>query len=64
MEVSMVDWVRVADFGIGGLHLAYELLDTAYETRILVDAAPRVGTRQPPAAEGAQHVPGHTRTDH
>jgi len=32
--------VRVVDFGIRGLHLAYELLD-GYETAILVDATPR-----------------------
>ena len=35
--------VRVVDFGIRGLHLAYELLD-GYDTAILVDAAPRGGT--------------------
>jgi hydrogenase maturation protease len=34
--------VRVADFGIRGVHLAYELLD-GYDTAILVDAAPRGG---------------------
>jgi hydrogenase maturation protease len=33
--------VRVADFGIRGLHLAYELLDEAYDTTILVDATAR-----------------------
>jgi hydrogenase maturation protease len=37
------DWVRAADFGIRGIHLAYELLDRAYETTILVDAVPRGG---------------------
>lgn len=37
------DWVRVADFGIRGIHLAYELLDEGYETTILVDATPRGG---------------------
>jgi hydrogenase maturation protease len=31
--------VRVADFGIRTLHLAYELLDGAYEATLLVDAA-------------------------
>lgn len=31
--------VRVADFGIRALHLAYELLDGGYETTIVVDAA-------------------------
>ena len=33
--------VRVADFGIRGVHLAYEILDGGYEAVILVDAAPR-----------------------
>ncbi|HET6751562.1 MAG TPA: hydrogenase maturation protease [Actinomycetes bacterium] len=37
---DLPDWVRVADFGIRGVHLAYELLE-GYETAILVDAAPR-----------------------
>lgn len=32
--------VRVADFGVRGLHLAYELLDGGYGATILVDAAP------------------------
>lgn len=36
-------WVRVTDFGIRGIHLAYELLDHGYETTILVDATPRGG---------------------
>lgn len=35
--------VSVADFGIRGVHLAYELLD-GYDTTILVDASPRGGT--------------------
>ena len=34
--------VRVTDFGIRGLHLAYDLLD-GYDTAILIDAAPRGG---------------------
>jgi len=33
--------VRVADFGIRGLHLAYELLEGEYGVTILVDAVPR-----------------------
>ncbi len=37
------DWVRVADFGIRGIHLAYELLDGAYGLSVLVDATPRGG---------------------
>ena len=36
----MPDGVDVADFGIRGVHLAYELLD-GYDELILVDAAPR-----------------------
>ena len=35
-------WARVADFGIRGMHLAYELLE-GYESTILVDATPRGG---------------------
>lgn len=36
-------FVRVADFGVRALHLAYELLDGGYEVTILVDAAPMGG---------------------
>lgn len=36
--------VRVADFGVRALHLAYELLDDRYENTILADAA-RMGDR-------------------
>lgn len=36
--------VSVRDFGIRGVHLAYELLDGAYDLTILVDASPRGGT--------------------
>jgi hydrogenase maturation protease len=34
------DTVKIEDFGIRGMHLAYELLD-GYDTAILVDATPR-----------------------
>jgi hydrogenase maturation protease len=34
--------VRVADYGIRGMHLAYDLLDT-YDTLVLVDALPGDG---------------------
>ena len=37
------DGVRVADFGIRGLHLAFELLEHPDDTTILVDATPRAG---------------------
>lgn len=33
--------VRVADFGIRGVHLAYEMVDGGYEQVILVDALPQ-----------------------
>ncbi len=36
----MPEGVRVADFGIRGVHLAYELMDD-YDTAILVDATPQ-----------------------
>jgi hydrogenase maturation protease len=36
----MPDGVKVADFGIRGVHLAYELLD-GYDALILIDAVPR-----------------------
>ena len=36
------DDVTVTDYGIGGIHLAYELLE-GYATAILVDATPRGG---------------------
>ena len=35
--------VRVADFGIRGLHLAFDLLERREATAILVDATPRRG---------------------
>ena len=38
---TLSDGVRVADFGIRGVHLAYEILDGGYDAVILVDAAPR-----------------------
>src|SRR4030095_3373346 len=38
---SLPEWVRVADFGIRGVHLAYEMLDGDYDAAIFVDAAPR-----------------------
>lgn len=35
--------VSVRDFGIRGLHLAYELMDGGYDLAILADASPRGG---------------------
>ncbi|MFC6707446.1 hydrogenase maturation protease [Flexivirga alba] len=36
------EWVRLRDFGIGGVHLAYELLN-GYDDLVLVDAMHREG---------------------
>lgn len=41
-NVELPSDVKVTDFGIRGVHLAYELLD-GYELVILVDASPRGG---------------------
>lgn len=40
-NVTLPDGVRATDFGIRGIHLAYELLDGGFETLILVDALSR-----------------------
>ena len=37
---DLPSWVQVADYGIRGMHLAYDLAD-GYETAILVDTAQR-----------------------
>ncbi|SDX98711.1 hydrogenase maturation protease [Amycolatopsis xylanica] len=39
-HVKLPDWVQIADYGISGMHLAYDLLG-GYDTTILIDAAPR-----------------------
>jgi hydrogenase maturation protease len=36
--------VEIADFGVRGIHLAFELADDRYDGAILVDLAPRGGT--------------------
>jgi hydrogenase maturation protease len=38
------DGVEVRDFGIRGVHLAYEMASGSYDEVILVDAAPRGGS--------------------
>ena len=38
---SLPDGVRVVDFGIRSVHLAYELLDGSYDVLVLVDAVAR-----------------------
>ena len=42
-ELDLPDWVRVGDYGISGMHLAYDLAE-GYGTAILIDATPRGGT--------------------
>ena len=42
-DASLPGWVRVADYGISGMHLAYDLA-AGYAAAILIDAAPRGGT--------------------
>jgi hydrogenase maturation protease len=39
---DLPDWVQVADYGISGMHLAYDLAG-GYDTAILVDTAQRGG---------------------
>ena len=39
-NAGLPDWVRVADYGISGMHLAYDLAE-GFETTVLVDASPR-----------------------
>jgi hydrogenase maturation protease len=41
-EADLPSWVQVADYGISGMHLAYDLAD-GYDSAILVDTAPRGG---------------------
>lgn len=41
--IDLPDWVKVADYGIAGMHLAYDLA-AGVETAVLVDAARRGGT--------------------
>jgi len=40
-DSELPEGVKVADFGIRGVHLAYEMLDGGYDMTILIDAAPR-----------------------
>jgi len=42
-EQGVPEGMRVADFGIRGIHLAYELLEEAYDLTVLADATARGG---------------------
>ena len=39
---ELPDWIRVADYGISGMHLAYDIAE-GYETTIVIDASARGG---------------------
>jgi hydrogenase maturation protease len=52
-EVPLPASVRVADYGIRGVHLAYDLLDGKVDTLILVDALP---LDEPPGTIGVVEV--------
>lgn len=54
--VPLPGWVRVADYGTSGMHLAYDMAD-GYETTILIDAAPRGG--EPGTLTVLDVEPGH-----
>lgn len=43
-SVTLPRRVTAVDYGIRGMHLAYEMLDGDYDTTIMVDAFPRRGT--------------------
>jgi hydrogenase maturation protease len=42
-QSELPPWVHVADFGIRGIHLAFELVERECDTTILVDATPQGG---------------------
>lgn len=56
-DAPLPDWVTVADYGISGMHLAYDLAE-GYETTILIDAAPRGG--EPGTVTVTEAEPGHS----
>jgi len=62
------DGVNVVDFGIRGVHLAYELSSGKYDAAILVDAVPRGGAPgtlyaiEPEDDGSAMDMDGHTVT--
>ena len=69
--VRLPGWVRVADYGISGMHLAYDLAD-GYDAAILIDAAPRgdkpgtvtlLAPTPPPRPLLAPAPPPHPRLD-
>jgi len=59
--VDLPSWVQVADYGISGMHLAYDLAD-GYDAAILIDTAQRGGEPGTltviEAAPGGEATPG------
>ncbi|MDP5181686.1 hydrogenase maturation protease [Blastococcus sp. BMG 814] len=53
-RADLPDGVDVVDYGIRGVHLAYELLDGRYSTVVLVDAVPLT---EPPGTLAVLEVP-------
>jgi hydrogenase maturation protease len=39
--MELLNWVRVVDYGIRGMHLAYDIAGADYELTVLVDATGR-----------------------
>jgi hydrogenase maturation protease len=66
--VGLPDGVRVVDYGIRGMHLAYDLAN-GYDVAILIDAAPRGGAPgtiyviEPDLAPGPADVGAASRSD-
>jgi hydrogenase maturation protease len=54
---GLPDWVRVADYGISGMHLAYDLAE-GFETTILIDASAR---GEPPGTVYVMELSGQDR---
>jgi hydrogenase maturation protease len=67
---ALPEGVKVEDFGIRGMHLAYEMLDGGYATTILVDASPRgqppgtVYLVEPDLSAGAEPGPADAHAMH
>ncbi|MCV2487925.1 hydrogenase maturation protease [Geodermatophilus sp. YIM 151500] len=57
---GLPDGVDVVDYGIRGVHLAYDLLDDPPDTLVLVDAVPLDG---PPGTLAVLEVPDRTAGD-
>ena len=60
VQDRLPDGVQVGDYGTSGMHLAYDLADHAYDTTILVDAAPR---GEPPGTLTVLEVRPEDRAD-